>query len=550
MTLNVSVTPPYGVAPLTVQFASPGVDSGGNTVTNWNWSFGDGGSSTAQNPSHVYTTIGNFSPNLVVQSTHGTSALAVTGLGGINVYANPTPAFHTLYTFSTNFGAGPNGGLALSGNTLYGTTTHGGISGFGAVFAINTDGTGFSNLFNNFNSSYTNGVEPAGGVIFSGGTLFGTTYGGGDQGGGTVFAISTNGMGFTNLLLFDVGFTPGSGSEPQATVVLYANTLYGTTWYGGADNHGALFWVTTDGANNGLLHSFTTPYYNPDSQPINYDGLYPSANLICSDGTLYGTTEQAGNFGGGTIFSVVTNQPGSFSVLHYFSAADPVTGTNGDGAYSFSGLVLSGSNLYGTTAGGGIYGNGTVFAVNKTTLVFSNLHNFTGGGDGSAPRGGLTLSGNTLYGTTTSGGIYTNGTLFAINTDGSGFTNLYSFTGGADGADPQGDLLLSGNTLYGAAGAGSVANYGIIFSFTLPSSIVSSTITIGNLVRLGGGAFQFNWTNTPGSSNDVLFSTNVAIPLTNWTVLGAATEISSGYYQFTDPQATNGPCRFYRVRSP
>jgi len=47
-----------------------------------------------------------------------------------------------------------------------------------------------------------------------------------------------------------------------------------------------------------------------------------------------------------------------------------------------------------------------------------------------------------------------------------------------------------------------------------------------------------------------LAATNVTLPLSNWTPLGPATEVSPGYYQFTDPQATNGGQRFYRVRSP
>jgi hypothetical protein len=91
---------------------------------------------------------------------------------------------------------------------------------------------------------------------------------------------------------------------------------------------------------------------------------------------------------------------------------------------------------------------------------------------------------------------------------------------------------------------------GLVAAAELYNSIITPIITISNPVRLGSGAFQFNWTNLPGSSNDVLYSTNAAISLTNWTVLGGASEISSGYFQFTDTQATNSARRFYRVRSP
>jgi uncharacterized repeat protein (TIGR03803 family) len=93
-----------------------------------------------------------------------------------------------------------------------------------------------------------------------------------------------------------------------------------------------------------------------------------------------------------------------------------------------AGLVLSGNTLYGTTAGGGNAGNGTVFAVNINGLGYTNLYRFTGGSDGATPRDGLILSGNTLYGTTEYGGTNGNGAIFSLNTNGTGFVKLYSFT--------------------------------------------------------------------------------------------------------------------------
>ncbi|HUZ06256.1 MAG TPA: hypothetical protein VMV89_02075 [Candidatus Paceibacterota bacterium] len=68
----------------------------------------------------------------------------------------------------------------------------------------------------------------------------------------------------------------------------------------------------------------------------------------------------------------------------------------------------------------------------------------------------------------------------------------------------------------------------------------------------GGGtsAFQFTFTNAPGADFTVLTSTNVALPLTNWTVLGEVMQAAPGQYQFTDPQAITNKIRFYRVRSP
>jgi hypothetical protein len=64
------------------------------------------------------------------------------------------------------------------------------------------------------------------------------------------------------------------------------------------------------------------------------------------------------------------------------------------------------------------------------------------------------------------------------------------------------------------------------------------------------GSFQFGFTNNPGASFSVWSSTNLLLPFTNWTPLGALTNDGSGQYQFSDPSATNGGQRFYRVSSP
>ena len=534
LVLDVTFTPQSGAAPLTVQFASPGVDSAGNAVTNWSWTFDDGGTSTAQNPLHIYTGLGNFSPSLVARSTHGSTPLDVTGLGVVTVTNTPYPNFHTLYTFSPAFGSGPNGGLVLSGNTLYGTTQHGGISGYGTVFAINTDGTGFTNLFNNFNATFTNGVIPAGGVILSGGTFYGSTYGGGLKGGGTVFALGTNGLGFTNLVSFDGNVNPNSPDEPQAPVVLAGNTLYGTTWWGGAYDHGTIYYVATNGSASGILHNFSTPSYTPYIN--NYDGVFPSSRLTYSGGTLYGTAENGGSYGGGAVFSVITNQPGSFSILHYFSAQ--VNGTNSDGAYPFAGLVLSGTNLYGTTFGGGAHGYGTVFAVNTDGSGFTNFYSFTGTNGAYGPHSGLTLSGNTLYGTTSGGGLLgtlSSGTLFAIKTDGSGYTSLYSFTGEGDGATPQGDLILSGNALYGTTASGGSSGNGTVFSFTLPRPLLA--------IARAGTNVVLTWSAGIAGYN-LEFATNLVAPAV-WNTNLPAPVILSGLNTVTNP--ISAAHKFYRL---
>ena len=189
--LNVTANPPSGAAPLMVYFYSPGTDSLGYTVTNWNWSFGDGGVSTAQNPVHTYTNAGGYFPSLTAHSTSGPTPLAVSGFSGISVNTPVNTNFRTLYTFnptsgsnSTNVdGSGPGSGLLLSGNTLYGTAGGGGSKGEGVIFSINTDATGFSNVFN-FGSNANSGIIPVGGMVLTNGTLFGVAELGGNNSGG------------------------------------------------------------------------------------------------------------------------------------------------------------------------------------------------------------------------------------------------------------------------------------------------------------------------------------------------------------------------------
>src|SRR5438477_6341616 len=94
--------------------------------------------------------------------------------------------FTTLRSFIGSDGALPFAGLILSGNTLYGTTRWYGGFGGGTVFAVNTDGRGYATL-HSFGS--VGGQRPNADLILSGNTLYGTTEAGGTPGAGTVFKV-------------------------------------------------------------------------------------------------------------------------------------------------------------------------------------------------------------------------------------------------------------------------------------------------------------------------------------------------------------------------
>ena len=152
----------------------------------------------------------------------------------------------------------------------------------------------------------------------------------------------------------------------------------------------------------------------------------------------------------------------TFRLLHEFTARSSDYATNRDGSYPVGRLVanLSSSTLYETANIGGGAGFGTVFSVNTDGTGFATLHSFMRYTNGTQPRSGVILSGHTLYGTAWQGGLAGNGTVFALNTDGTGFTIVHTFTAisaltiNSDGTHPRAGLILSGNTLYGTAMGG------------------------------------------------------------------------------------------------
>jgi len=94
-------------------------------------------------------------------------------------------------------------------------------------------------------------------------------------------------------------------------------------------------------------------------------------------------------------------------------------------------------------------------------------------------------------------------------------------------------------------------DYGPIFmADNMTVTPAPPAILLTNPAKLTNGVFQFGFTNTPGASFSVFGAANLSLPFSNWTVLGGVTETAPGQYQFSDAQATNGPQRFYRVRSP
>lgn len=502
------------------------------------------------------------------------------GCGGL-MPVGPVAAqtFTTVYSFSSTSalfptnrdGAHPRAGLILSGSTLYGTAKSAGSSSNGTVFAVNVDGSGFTNLhtFTGFPASYhtnADGANSVASLIASGGRLYGTTRVGGTSSNGTVFALNVDGSGFTNLHTFSAvssaNATNGDGANPGAGLSLSGSTLYGTAEYGGLHGKGTVFALNLDGSGFTNLYSFSAA---DASTGTNRDGANPGAGLILSDSTLYGVAQFGGGAANGTVFALSTNGS-NFTNLHSFPTFFGSAYTNVEGANPLGDLILAGRTLYGTTEYGGTNGNGSVFALNTDGSGFRDLYSFgaldastsTTNADGANPRAGLSLSGDTMYGVAQFGGSAGNGTLFALNTNGSGFIVLHSFTANpyytnVDGVYPSG-VMVAGTTLYGTAEYGGASGSGAVFSLALAANGPMPPMLLVPVGYSPATGFELLATNADGttitasqqSRIQVYASTNPAVALTNWTALTNATVLTNGVLMIQDQESLLYPWRFYR----
>jgi len=355
-----------------------------------------------------------------------------------------------LYSFTGTGGDGANplaGLIQGADGALYGTTYYGGTNGYGTVFRIGTNGSGYAVLYS-FSGTGGDGANPEAGLIQGvDGALYGTTYYGGTNGGGTVFRIGANGTAYAPLYSF--AGTNGDGAYPQAGLIQGAGgALYGTTDRGGTNNGGTVYRIGTNGTGYAVLYRFTG---------AGGEGAIPVAGLIQgADRALYGTTDQGGTYGRGSVFRIGTNGSG-YAVLYSFGSAA------GDGAGSFSGLIQGADRaLYGTTPYGGS-GYGTMFRIGTNGSAYAVLNSFSG--DGYGPNGLIQGADRALYSTTYYGGTNGDGSVFRIGTNGSGYAVLYSFTGkGADGLVPWAGLIQGADgALYGTAHYGGTNNVGTVF---------------------------------------------------------------------------------------
>ena len=425
----------------------------------------------------------------------------------VRAVAQETPEYTVLHAFTGPDGATPYGNLISDdeGN-LYGTTIGGGDTtdtpctnspfGLGCGVVYKTDRQGNESVLYTFKGG-SDGAYPATELLRDKeGNLYGTARGGGNpnpacpfNGCGVIFKLDRHGN--ESVLYAFNGGADGYGAS-SGLIRDEAGNFYGTTVVGGISNAactgdgppgtcGVVYKLDPNG-NETVLHTFTG----------GTDGYAPYGSLIRDrQGNLFGAASNGGDttsefcgttvpnllgaHGCGTVFKI--DHSGNFSVVHTFEGPDG--GPFPDGWFApgdaghFYGVTGNGGNV---SDCGGI-GCGTIFEIDHHGNE-SVLYRFNGADDGDSPLGSVIrdLEGN-LYTTTLLGGDTTDpgctnggcGTVFKLDPWGRQ-TILHTFTGGADGSNPQTSLFMDkeGN-LYGTTTAGGdpTCNCGIVFKIAL-----------------------------------------------------------------------------------
>ena len=453
--------------------------------------------------------------------------------------AGETSTLTTIYSFSGPDGANPAGLLQGADGNFYGTTSANSIAdthppgwaNFGTVFRITPEGA-LTNL--HVFSGASDGAWPQAGLVqTANGSFYGTTYGRGAHGWGTVFWISPAGD-FKTFASFDSshGWTEarliqGSDGNFYTMGNQYLGSGFGTVVRVAPDGAPAVL-VPFDGVNG---------YTAYDGNPL----------LQGADGNIYGATELGGpaftgkyyNPGYGTLFKITPE--GKFTSLFRFNGAN--------GFYATALVQGADGSLYGTTSQGGLGfvdnpqwggsgGHGTIF---KLTLngVFTTLALFDGA-NGERPLSLMQARDGNFYGATARGGADGGyGTIFRMTADGA-LTSLFSFNR-TNGASPYFDPLLEAadGSFYGTTTAGGASNRGTIFRLT----IAPGPPAFDNVSRTGD-AVTFTWAALTGRFYQVQHKGDLT--QSTWSDLGNPVIATNNTMSLSD---VIGPDRrrFYRV---
>ncbi len=314
--------------------------------------------------------------------------------------------------------------------------------------------------------------------------------------------------------------------------------LYGTTGYGGDPSCNSSFTPSGCGTVYKLDPSGKETILHAFTGAS--DGQVPTTQVLLSGSNLYGTTSQGGDVASGTVFEL--NQKGQKVAQYSFQG-----GT--DASVPFAGLIQDGGAIFGTGYFGGTNGDGAVFALNCSAVATCRevvLHSFVGGAnDGSNPNSALVPQSGALVGSTVYGGSGTCNNGFAVGCGTVykltqiGETLLHSFTG-TDGTYP-GVLIPDGKSgFYGITGQGGSSGKGTVFQ-------MSSTGVVTTLYTFMGGSDGSNPGGLIENSSGNLFGTTYGGGASgNGTIFELSPNRQGGWtetvlYSFTNGADGGGP---------
>jgi uncharacterized repeat protein (TIGR03803 family) len=250
-------------------------------------------------------------------------------------------------------GSGPGARLTVDGSgNVYGMAPTGGAYGSGTIYKIH-QGHGAWNLkvIHAFTGGADGSTGSAGRMILRNGRLYGAATVGGTYGSGVIFELAPRAIGEWGFRAIYSFRGQPDGSFPYGALLFDGSgNIYGTTYYGGANNIGAVYKLSPRHLgewNENVLYSFQE----------GTDGNSPISNLVFGGGgNLYGTTSEGG-LGSGTIFKLSHGIGGQWTetVVHPFQGPP-------DGAFSYNGMVVDRfGNFYGATVHGGDDDDGSIY---------------------------------------------------------------------------------------------------------------------------------------------------------------------------------------------
>ena len=353
---------------------------------------------------------------------------------------------------------------ANSQTQFWGTSYGGGLTSgdHGNIFVANNDG---SNLHKVYTFDSINGMSPASSLVLANGKLFGVTYLGGNSGSCVIFSYEPSTGNYA--LVHDEYLNPNTGWMVMSGLTLGTDGfLYGLCSLGGMPGGSYM-----DGGVIFKIDPATNIY--TDLYDFNYTvsnlGLTPDGMLTqLSDGKLYGVTHKGGSFCGSNGCGIIFNfDPTSrtFTKLYDFD------GTSGYAPLYSKLLACNDGKLYGLSSSGGSFGNGTLYSFDPSNDSLIVLHNYDGVNDGSHPNASViqATDGN-LYGMTYDGGSNNFGVIFRYNISSNTYSTIFNFDN-VNGANPQRDLMQASNgKLYGTTKLGGTNGVGVAFTYDITTN--------------------------------------------------------------------------------